>query len=73
MSGWSVGDAVVAFLPIAAPGAAADYVTAPAETLAAAPRTGELADAAALPSVGLAAWQASTAKPPPGGWPARPF
>jgi NADPH:quinone reductase-like Zn-dependent oxidoreductase len=58
VSGWSVGDAVVAFLPMTAPGAAAEYVAAPAETLAAAPRTGELADAAALPSAGLAAWQA---------------
>jgi len=57
VSGWSVGDAAVAFLPIAAPGAAAEYVAVPAEALAAAPRTGELADAAALPSVGLAAWQ----------------
>jgi NADPH:quinone reductase-like Zn-dependent oxidoreductase len=55
--GWSVGDAVVVFLPPTAPGAAAEYVAAPAEALAAAPRTGELADAAALPSVGLAAWQ----------------
>ena len=55
--GWSVGDAVVAFLPPAAPGAAAEYVAVPAEALAAAPRTGELADAAALPSVGLTAWQ----------------
>jgi NADPH:quinone reductase-like Zn-dependent oxidoreductase len=55
--GWSVGDEVVAFLPPAAPGAAAQYVAAPAEALAAAPRAGELADAAALPSVGLAAWQ----------------
>jgi NADPH:quinone reductase-like Zn-dependent oxidoreductase len=58
VSGWSVGDAVVAFLPMTAPGAAAEYVAAPAEALAAAPRTGELADAAALPSAGLAAWQA---------------
>jgi NADPH:quinone reductase-like Zn-dependent oxidoreductase len=56
--GWSIGDAVVAFLPIAAPGAAAEYVATPAGALAAAPHTGELADAAALPSVGLAAWQA---------------
>lgn len=57
VSGWSVGDAVVAFLPMTAPGAAAEYVAAPAEALAAAPRTVELADAAALPSAGLAAWQ----------------
>jgi NADPH:quinone reductase-like Zn-dependent oxidoreductase len=58
VSGWRVGDAVVAFLPIASPGAAAEYVAVPAEALAAAPRKGELADAAALPSVGLTAWQA---------------
>lgn len=58
VSGWSAGDAVVAFLPMTAPGAAAEHVAAPAEALAAAPRTGELADAAALPSAGLAAWQA---------------
>ena len=58
VSGWSAGDAVVAFLPMTAPGAAAEYVAAPAEVLAAAPRTVELADAAALPSAGLTAWQA---------------
>lgn len=38
VSGWSVGDAVVAFLPMTEPGAAAEYVAAPAESLAAAPR-----------------------------------
>ena len=58
VSGWSAGAAVVAFLPMTAPGAAAEYVAAPAEALAAAPRTVELADAAALPSAGLTAWQA---------------
>ena len=58
VSGWSAGDAMVAFLPMTAPGAAAEYVAAPAEVLAAAPRTAELADAAALPSAGLTAWQA---------------
>jgi len=47
VSGWSAGDPVVAFLP----------VTAPAEALAAAPRAVELADAAALPSADLTAWQ----------------
>jgi NADPH:quinone reductase-like Zn-dependent oxidoreductase len=57
VSGWGVGDAVVAFLPMTEPGAAAEYAAAPAEALAAAPRTVELADAAALPSTGLAAWQ----------------
>jgi len=48
---------VVAFLPMTGPGAAAEYVAVPAKVLAAAPRTGELADAAALPAVGLTAWQ----------------
>jgi NADPH:quinone reductase-like Zn-dependent oxidoreductase len=57
VSGWSAGDTVVAFLPITAPGAAAEYVAAPAGALAAAPRAVELADAAALPSAGLTAWQ----------------
>jgi NADPH:quinone reductase-like Zn-dependent oxidoreductase len=57
VSGWSVGEAVVAFLPMTAPGAAAEFVAAPAEALATAPRTIQLADAAALPSAGLAAWQ----------------
>jgi NADPH:quinone reductase-like Zn-dependent oxidoreductase len=57
VSDWSAGDAVVAFLPIGADGAAAEYAAAPAETLAAAPRAVELADAAALPSTGLTAWQ----------------
>ena len=58
VTNWRVGDAVMAFLPIAGRGAAAEYVAAPAEVLAPAPRTGDLADAAALPSVGLTAWQA---------------
>jgi NADPH:quinone reductase-like Zn-dependent oxidoreductase len=57
VNGWRAGDAVVAFLPMTAPGAAAEYAAAPAEALAAAPRTVELADAAALPSAGLTAWQ----------------
>jgi NADPH:quinone reductase-like Zn-dependent oxidoreductase len=57
VSGWSVGDAVVAFLPMTEPGAAAEYAAAPAEALASAPGTVELADAAALPSAGLTAWQ----------------
>jgi NADPH:quinone reductase-like Zn-dependent oxidoreductase len=57
VSGWSAGDAVLAYLPVTAPGAAAEYAAVPAEALAAAPRTVELADAAALPSAGLTAWQ----------------
>jgi NADPH:quinone reductase-like Zn-dependent oxidoreductase len=57
VAGWSIGDPVVAYLPATAPGAAAEYVAAPAEALAAAPRAVELADAAALPSAALTAWQ----------------
>jgi len=57
VSGWNTGDAVLAFLPMAAPGAAAEYAAAPADALAAAPAAIELADAAALPSSGLTAWQ----------------
>ena len=58
VTGLQVGDAVVGFLPMDADGAAAEYVLAPAEVLTAAPSTVPLADAAALPSVGLTAWQA---------------
>jgi NADPH:quinone reductase-like Zn-dependent oxidoreductase len=58
VSGWSTGDAVVAFLPMTGPGAAAEYAVVPAGLLAAAPSTVELPDAAALPSSGLTAWQA---------------
>jgi NADPH:quinone reductase-like Zn-dependent oxidoreductase len=58
VTGWSAGDPVVTALAPAAPGAAAEYAVAPAGSLAAAPRTLDLADAAALPSVGLTAWQA---------------
>jgi len=58
VSSVAVGDAVIGFLPMAADGAAAEYVLAPAEILTAAPSSIPLADAAALPSVGLTAWQA---------------
>ena len=54
----AVGDAVIGFLPMTADGAAAEYVIAPAEVLAAAPTSIPLPDAAALPMVGLTAWQA---------------
>lgn len=57
VGGWEAGDAVVAFLPMDLPGAAAEYVLAPAVALAAAPNSVDLADAAALPSTGLTAWQ----------------
>ncbi|MGW6128891.1 NADP-dependent oxidoreductase [Cellulomonas sp. NPDC055163] len=58
VTGLSVGDAVVGFLPMTANGAAAEYVVAPAGTLVPAPTRIPLADAAGLPSVGLTAWQA---------------
>src|SRR3954467_3284121 len=54
----AVGDAVVAFLSMTADGAAAEYVVTPADVLAPAPTGIPLADAAALPIVGLTAWQA---------------
>ena len=54
----ALGDRVIGFLPMAGTGAAAEYVIAPAEALTAAPATVALADAAALPLVGLTAWQA---------------
>ncbi|WP_188511567.1 NADP-dependent oxidoreductase [Conyzicola nivalis] len=55
---WAVGDAVVGFLPMGADGSAAEFVVAPADVLAKAPSSIDLADAAALPSVALTAWQA---------------
>jgi NADPH:quinone reductase-like Zn-dependent oxidoreductase len=57
-SGLQVGDAVIGFLPMERDGGAAEYVVAPADALVPAPATIPLADAAALPSVALTAWQA---------------
>ena len=54
----AVGDAVVAFLPMTAPGAASEFVIAPTEVLSTAPTSIPLPDAAALPIVGLTARQA---------------
>jgi NADPH:quinone reductase-like Zn-dependent oxidoreductase len=54
----AVDDNVIGFLPMVADGAAADYAIAPAEILAPAPTSIPLPDAAALPIVGLTAWQA---------------
>jgi NADPH:quinone reductase-like Zn-dependent oxidoreductase len=55
---FQVGDAVVGFLPMGADGSAAEYVAAPADIIVTAPTRIDLADAAALPSVALTAWQA---------------
>ena len=57
VAGVAVGEDVVGFLPIVPDGAAAEYVVASAEILTRAPARIPLADAAALPTVGLAAWQ----------------
>lgn len=54
----TVGDAVVAYLPATAPGAAAQYVVAPASVFAAAPTSIPLVDAAAFPATALSAYQA---------------
>ncbi|MDH6565251.1 NADPH:quinone reductase-like Zn-dependent oxidoreductase [Streptomyces sp. SAI-117] len=58
VTGLAAGDQVVGFLPMDKPGAAAQYVLAPAEILAPAPKSVPLADAAALPLVALTAYQA---------------
>jgi NADPH:quinone reductase-like Zn-dependent oxidoreductase len=56
--GLGVGDQVVGFLPFVVDGASAEFVLTPAESLTAAPTSIPLADAAALPLVGVTAWQA---------------
>jgi len=58
VNGLDVGDHVVGFLPFVDDGASAEYVLASAAALAPAPTSIPLADAAALPLVGLTAWQA---------------
>lgn len=58
VDGLAVGDAVVGFLPMEQDGGAAEYVVAPADAVVTAPSSIPLADAAALPSVALTAWQA---------------
>ncbi|WP_127505374.1 NADP-dependent oxidoreductase [Actinoplanes solisilvae] len=56
-AGWPAGEPVIALLSMTAPGSAAEYALVPAEALVRAPRTVDLADAAALPSSALTAWQ----------------
>ena len=58
VAGDLVGRNVIAFLSMTAPGAAAEYVTVPADSLAPAPESVPLPDAASLASSGLTAWQA---------------
>lgn len=57
VEGLAVGDAVVGFIPMAESGSAAEYIVVAPEFLVPAPSSIDLADAAALPSVGLTAWQ----------------
>ncbi|MFW6689906.1 NADP-dependent oxidoreductase [Streptomyces sp. MAR4 CNX-425] len=57
VTGPEAGDRVVAMLPLDTAGGAAEYALVPAGSLAPAPRSTALADAAALPLTGLAAWQ----------------
>ncbi|MEV0548859.1 NADP-dependent oxidoreductase [Nocardia salmonicida] len=57
VTSWAVGDQVVAMLPLDSAGGAAEFALVPAASLATAPQTIELVDAAALPLTGLAAWQ----------------
>jgi NADPH:quinone reductase-like Zn-dependent oxidoreductase len=54
----AIGDTVLGFMPMAGPGAAAEFVAAPAAVLVPAPRNVALADAAAIPVAALTAWQA---------------
>ncbi|WP_410170428.1 NADP-dependent oxidoreductase [Clavibacter nebraskensis] len=58
VTGVEAGDDVIAFLPMTTDGGAAEQVIAPADAVVAAPTSIPLADAAALPSVALTAWQA---------------
>jgi NADPH:quinone reductase-like Zn-dependent oxidoreductase len=58
VTGWHEGAAVTAFLPLNAPGAAAEYALAPAAMLAALPDGLDPIDAATLPGVALTAFQA---------------
>lgn len=57
VTGWSAGDKVIAFVPLATAGAAAEYVAVPTEVLARAPERVPLVDAAALPVSALTAYQ----------------
>lgn len=58
VDGFAAGQTVIGLLPLTEPGAAAEFVAAPADVLTAAPTSIPLADAAALPGAGLSAWQA---------------
>ena len=68
VEGLAVGDAVIAFLPMERDGGAAEYVVAPGRRRSSPrPTSIPLADAAALPSVALTAWQALVRRRRPAG------
>lgn len=58
VTGFAEGAQVAGFLPLNADGASAEYVLAPVDVLALLPEGVDPVDAAALPGVGLTAWQA---------------
>ncbi|MEV5148106.1 NADP-dependent oxidoreductase [Streptomyces sp. NPDC052727] len=58
VTGLAVGDEVYGLIPFTRDGAAAEYVTVPAEALAVKPSRLDHADAAAVPLAALTAWQA---------------
>jgi NADPH:quinone reductase-like Zn-dependent oxidoreductase len=58
VKGLQLGEPVIGFLPFVDDGAAAEYVVTAAASLAPAPASIPLPDAAAMPVVGLTAWQA---------------
>lgn len=58
VTGFAEGARVASFLPLNADGASAEYVLAPVDVLALLPDGVDPVDAAALPGVGLTAWQA---------------
>lgn len=58
VEGFARGDRVVGFLPFVVDGASAEFVVAAADALTAAPAAVPLPEAAALPLVGLTAYQA---------------
>ncbi len=58
VTGWTVGDKIVARTDPTAGGALAEYVVVSAKYLAAAPSSGDLDDAAGIPTAAGTAWQA---------------
>ena len=66
VSGWKIGDAVIAALQSAPQGAYAEYAVVPVEDIAAKPEAISFDQAAGLPTVGATAWRYFIALAPPG-------